>query len=224
MEERTTLNYCPAGGCHAGCIHRTSVQDGHLTKVARLVYPDGEEGVICVKGAGGIRLPYHEERLKYPMKRAGERGEGKWSRISWEQALDEIAEKIREIREKYQPESVAIHPFGNSVSPPGGIQSCLLGDRLRILLRATNIIQGWPIDSNPFLAGYFNFGTSWAQFIDPRTLIKGNTKFMIVWGCNPAEMSVKCMKDMKEAQKKGSKLVDIGLIFDETAKESDWWT
>ena len=58
-------------------------------------------GYICQKGVMSCRQPYNEKRLLYPLKRAGERGEGKWERISWDQALDEIAAKLLDLRERY---------------------------------------------------------------------------------------------------------------------------
>lgn len=221
MAERTTLNFCAGSGCHAGCTHLTHIKDGRIVKVERLIYPDGEEGIICLKGVAGARLPYHPDRLKCPLKRAGKRGEGKWERISWEQALDEIAEKIERTTKGYKPESVAIIPRGNSASP--GIQSSLLGDRFMNLLEATNLFHGMPIDSNPIFGSYFSFGMSFGAFADPRTLLEGKTKYMIVWGHNPAEMGPRFMQCITEAQKRGAKLVDVGIIFDETAKKADWW-
>jgi thiosulfate reductase/polysulfide reductase chain A len=103
MDEKVTLNTCMGTGCHTGCIHSVHVKDGKIVRVERTVYPDGEEGIICLKGIAGARLLYHPDRLKYPLKRAGKRGEGKWQRITWEQALDEIADKIKRIREKHKP-------------------------------------------------------------------------------------------------------------------------
>ncbi len=223
MGEKTTMNSCPGAGCHAGCIHLTHVKGGKIAKITPLTYPDGEKGLICIKGLAGARLPYHPDRLKHPLKRVGKRGEGKWERISWEQALDDIADKMKKIREEYTPESVAILPWGNSTSPQGGIQTGLLGLRLRNLLQATDFMQGFPVDSNPSFSSYFSFGTSFGSAADPRTLVEGGTKYMIAWGCNPAEMAFRFMKYISKAQGRGAKLVDIGLISDSTAKKADWW-
>ena len=49
---------------------------------------------------------YHPDRLRYPLKRAGERGEGKWQRVSWEEAFDICESRLREIASKHGPESV----------------------------------------------------------------------------------------------------------------------
>lgn len=50
---------------------------------------------------------YHPDRVNFPLERVGERGKGRWERVSWSQALDEIASKIRDIRAKYRPEAIA---------------------------------------------------------------------------------------------------------------------
>jgi len=222
MGEMATLNTCMGTGCHAGCIHLTRVRGGKITRVERLLYPDGEEGVICLKGAAGARLPYHPDRLRYPLKRAGNRGEGKWQRITWEQALDEIADKIKKIREEYKPESVVISPVWSSINPGYGVQP-MLGLRLRNLMQATELNLGQPVDSNQNFSNYFSFGVPMGSFADARTLLEGNTKYMIAWGTNPAEMGFRFMKYIREAQKRGAKLVDVGLIYDLTAEEADWW-
>jgi anaerobic selenocysteine-containing dehydrogenase len=218
--DKTVLTFCPGSGCHAGCIHRTHARGGEIARVERLDYPDGDEGIICLKGLSSARLPYHPDRLKYPLKRAGGRGEGKWERITWEQALDEIAGKINEIREKYGSRAIAMMPRGNSQTP--GFQS-MLGTRLQNLLQATDLMQGMPIDSTPLYSNYFSFGTSMGAFIDPRTLVKGNTRYMICWGSNPAETAMRFMRFIIEARERGAKFVDIGLVPDATAKKADWW-
>lgn len=69
----------------------------------RIVYsaPEEPDGHICQKGCLAGRQPYDPKRLKKPLKRVGERGEGKWEEISWDQALDEIGEKLCKIRDEY---------------------------------------------------------------------------------------------------------------------------
>ncbi|MFC2070069.1 molybdopterin-dependent oxidoreductase, partial [Chloroflexota bacterium] len=235
MAETTTLNTCMATGCHTGCIHRTRVKDGKIVKVEKIIYPHGEDGTICLKAVAGARLPYHPDRLKYPLKRTGERGEGKWEQITWEQALDEIADKIKNIIEEYGPEAVRLMVGGSSNNPMEGTQH-MLGHRLNYLLRSSYSTGSPPqarrdpdenfvsIDSNLPYAAYVCFGSSKDEyFSDPRTLLEGNTKYIISWGSNPAEMHNRMWKYISEAQKRGAKLVDIGLLFDETAQKADWW-
>ena len=65
-------------------------------------------GFTCVKGRAQPQVVHHPDRLKYPIRRSGKRGEGKWERISWDEALDNIAEKLTGIRKKYGAESIAV--------------------------------------------------------------------------------------------------------------------
>lgn len=85
-------------------------QRRNILRTERLDYtgPESEEGYICQKGVAAARQPYNPDRVQGPMKRVGARGKGKWERISWDQALDEIAAKLLELRDKYGADSVAL--------------------------------------------------------------------------------------------------------------------
>jgi anaerobic selenocysteine-containing dehydrogenase len=60
----------------------------------------------CARLLGAKEYVYHPDRLRFPLKRKGQRGENRWERISWDQALDEIAQKLKELRDKYGPETL----------------------------------------------------------------------------------------------------------------------
>ena len=70
------------------------------------------QGGLCAKGMAGIQALYHPNRNKYPMRRVGERGQNQWERITWDEAITEIAEKLIEIDEKYGSECVAVSTGG----------------------------------------------------------------------------------------------------------------
>ncbi len=63
-------------------------------------------GLLCDKGKAALEYLYHPDRLKYPLKRTGERGEGKWQRISWDEALDIVASELLNLKNMYGAESV----------------------------------------------------------------------------------------------------------------------
>lgn len=85
------------------------VKDGRVLKVEGNPNDPNSRGKLCARGQASLNHLYHPERLLYPLKRVGERGEGKWKRISWEEALDEIADKLKAIREQGKPEEFAFH-------------------------------------------------------------------------------------------------------------------
>ena len=94
-------------GSHSECGILVHLKDGQVTRVEGDPGHPWSRGFICVKGRAQPQYLYHPDRLKYPLRRSGERGNGKWERISWDEALDGIVEKLTEIRERYGPESIA---------------------------------------------------------------------------------------------------------------------
>jgi anaerobic selenocysteine-containing dehydrogenase len=95
--------------CPAHCSRKISVEDGKIVGVDR----DLESGLPnewCTFTRGRIipEVCSHPDRLKSPLKREGTRGEGKWKRISWEEALDTISNKLAYYRENFGPKSVSI--------------------------------------------------------------------------------------------------------------------
>ena len=100
-------------GCaHTTCFVKAHIEDGKLIKMM----PDREKicidnctrGFLAHDGKAAVEYHYGEKRINYPMKRAGKRGENKWERISWDQALDEIAAKLQDIKEKHSPHAVCL--------------------------------------------------------------------------------------------------------------------
>jgi anaerobic selenocysteine-containing dehydrogenase len=87
--------------CSLGCGVLIYMKDDRPIRVEGDPENPINKGVLCVKGMASLEYLYHPERLKYPMKRMGERGKGKWQRITWDEALDTIAAKLIAVKEKY---------------------------------------------------------------------------------------------------------------------------
>lgn len=94
--------------CHGGCGVLVHVEDGVITKIEGDPESPLNQGKLCLKGPASLQQVYHPDRLKYPLKRVGERGEGKWERISWDEAYDIIVEKLQQIIDEDGPESIAL--------------------------------------------------------------------------------------------------------------------
>ena len=93
--------------CHGGCGVLVTVEDGVITHIEG--NPDTPtRGTMCSKGLSSIQHVNHPDRLLYPLKRAGERGGGKWERISWGQALDIIEKKMKDTIAKHGASSIAV--------------------------------------------------------------------------------------------------------------------
>ncbi len=111
MAEKVTRSICR--WCHSQCRVAVHTDNGKLVKIeedptdprVKQIYP-ATRG--CVRLAGAKEYVYHPNRVRFPMRRVGERGENKWERITWKQAIDEIAEKLEKIKNQYGPETLMI--------------------------------------------------------------------------------------------------------------------
>lgn len=97
------------GLCGGSCLVDVYCRDGKVIKVEGNKTMPMSNGRVCVKGAALKQALYHPDRLLYPMKRVGERGEGKFERISWDEALQTIADKMTETKEIYGAKSTMIY-------------------------------------------------------------------------------------------------------------------
>lgn len=102
---RTTA-WSAGPGCHGTCGVLAHVKNGKLVKIEGNPEHPWNQGRICARCLAMTQYVYHPDRLTRPLKRVGERGEGKWQEISWDEAYDLIEEKMGKIREEYGPESV----------------------------------------------------------------------------------------------------------------------
>lgn len=95
--EEETIVHSSCRACISNCGVLVHVRNGRVTKVEGDEIDPMSKGRICPKGLAAIQALYNPNRMKYPMKRAGERGENKWERISWQEAIDTIADNLMEI-------------------------------------------------------------------------------------------------------------------------------
>ena len=113
---RTTIDYTRARavpticfGCTTHCGVIGWVQDERVRRIAGNPLDPNTEGRFCSKAQGMITYTYYPERILYPLKRVGKRGEGKWKRISWDEALGEIASRLKTLRDAGTPEHFVFH-------------------------------------------------------------------------------------------------------------------
>lgn len=102
----TRTNQWTAPGCHNGCSVLYYTKDGKVEKIEGDPLSPYNEGRLCMRCLAMKDTVNHPDRLKYPLKRVGERGENKWQRISWDEALDTIEAKVRKIWETDGPEAI----------------------------------------------------------------------------------------------------------------------
>jgi anaerobic selenocysteine-containing dehydrogenase len=106
--ETVVPTLCAMCGPAANCGIYAFQKDGVFTRLAGMKESPVNKGSLCAKALGSVQWTYSPDRLKYPMKRIGEKGEGKFEQISWAEAISLIADKLKEQKETYGPESLAI--------------------------------------------------------------------------------------------------------------------
>ncbi|MFC1948929.1 molybdopterin-dependent oxidoreductase [Chloroflexota bacterium] len=101
-----TTTWSAGPGCHGGCGVLAHIEDGKLVKIEGDPDHPWNQGRLCSRCLAMTQYVYHPNRLRHPLKRVGERGEGKWQEISWDEAFDLIEQRLGKIRDDYGPESV----------------------------------------------------------------------------------------------------------------------
>ncbi len=177
---------CSTFDCGGKCDIRAHVSEGVVTQITTrpdaALDPDMPVMRACVRGRSYRKFIYHPDRLKYPMKRVGKRGEGKFERISWDEATTLIADNLKRITAQYGPESRFVH---NNTAVSGGPFS---GDKMmRRLLNLTggyleyyhSVSMGNTAAATPYTYGVAASGSSLDTLLD--------TPLVILWGHNPTE-------------------------------------
>ncbi|MFS7223497.1 DMSO/selenate family reductase complex A subunit [Rahnella inusitata] len=215
---------CSTFNCGGKCDIRAHVQDGAVIQIT--TRPDAELDPqmpvmrACVRGRSYRKFVYHPDRLKYPMKRVGKRGEGKFVRISWDEATTLIAENLQRITQKYGPSSRYVH-VGTAVS--GGTFS---GDTMaRRLLNLTgghlgyyhSVSMGNTAAATPYTYGTAASGNSLDTLVD--------TPLVILWGHNPTETIFGHTNHyFQQMKQNGTRFIVVDPRYSDTASSlADEW-
>jgi thiosulfate reductase / polysulfide reductase chain A len=201
------------GMCHFGCGLRVHVQNNEPLKIEGDPQNPDSKGFICIKGMAGIDFHLHPSRVNYPLKRKGKRGEGQWERISWQQAMDEIGAKLKDVKREFGPEAVAVI----AGSPHEPLDWALW--RWCNLFGTPNYMsQGRNCGVSEFLMECAVNG-----YTTSRVPVPGVTKCGIVWGGNQANSNPPPYNTILEAKRQGMKLIVVDPRRSETAAKADLW-
>ena len=203
--------------CPGHCAVKATVEDGRVVDIV----PDRESGLpneLCPVKKGRLSIPEvlsHPDRLKYPLKRVGERGEGKWERISWDEALDTIAEKLIECKEQYGPESVA---WG--LGEPKGLEFAF-AQRFATAFGTPNVITpGWCCGIPSGMASALTYG--WNCVPDEEQPEK--TRMVVLWAINNNHTSGGMRREtFEKALDAGAKLIVVDPRKTDVASIAHLW-
>ncbi len=192
--------------CVWSCGIIAHVQDGRLVKVEGMPEHPMSQGGLCPRGERLVEYVYSPDRLKYPMKKEN----GGWKRISWDEALNGIAAKLTEIKEKYGAHALAVYCGSMGVE---NIELAAFTQRFRGVYGTPNHIS---VESNCFRCRILAFQTTFGRHLveDPR---KANC--IVLWAHNPTDSRWMMDKLIREKVAAGSKLIVIDPRRTSMAKE-----
>ncbi|MEI6126000.1 MAG: molybdopterin-dependent oxidoreductase, partial [Pseudomonadota bacterium] len=210
--EKVVLTTCPHD-CGGRCVVKAHVLDGVITRIET---DDGEEPQLraCARGRAYRRRVYAPDRLKYPLKRVGSRGEGKFERISWDEALDTVAGELQRIKETYGNESILYIAYSGNTGT--FLHSQLAVFRLLTMFGGFTPIWG----SASFWGSLFSSETTYGTVTAGHTSDDiPNARFIIMWGWNPGETVQRTNTSwyLAQAREKGVKIVAVDPRFTDSA-------
>ncbi|MDL2399902.1 molybdopterin-containing oxidoreductase family protein [Rhizobium mayense] len=204
---------CPHD-CPSTCALEIDLtEDGKIGRVRGANDHSYTSGVICAKVARYAERLYHPDRLMQPLRRAGTKGEGHWRQISWDDALDEIANAF--VKAEARDGSEAIWPYFYA-GTMGWVQRDSI-ERLRHAKRYSGFFSS--ICTNPAWTG-FTMATGVLRGPDPHEM--GRTDCVVIWGTNAVATQVNVMTHaVKSRKERGAKIVVIDIYDNPTMKQAD---
>lgn len=227
-----------SNNCDGSCGHLVHVKDG----LVRLIQGAPWEGTtiagqavpnypprVCLRGISQIQNTYSMDRIRYPYKRVGPRGSGKWQRISWAEATTTIAQNFTTIQAKYGKPSIWIAPYTGALGVLEGVIGA--GYRFASVIGASGGDNEGDNEGDSSTPAGFNY-----VLIDPTNPANGggyfdgheysdlvNAKVIFLWANNFAETSIPDWRTIMKARKNGTKLVVLDPRFTPTAASADLW-
>ncbi len=196
--------------CHANCGVLAYVKDGDVIKIEG--DPDySSQGGLCCRGTSALLHVNHPARINHVLKRVGEKGEGKWEQIPYDQAIQEVADRLNQIKAESGAEAVASaggttrtddfarRRFLNLFGTPNGFHNALLCWIPTFM--AETCVAGW----SPFETDL------------------GTAKSLVLWGFNPGASTLGGMHGYTDLQKQGLKIIVVDPRYSETASKADLW-
>ena len=204
---------CPHD-CPSACALDVEVIDGKsIGRVHGSRLQTYTAGVVCAKVARYAERIHHPERLLHPLRRMGAKGSGRFARISWDEALDEIAERFNQAEREFGAESVWPYHYA-------GTMGVVMRDGIHRLAHVKKYSRFYStICSNIARIG-FAIGTGKIAGVDPREM--GVSDLIVIWGTNPVNTQVNVMTHASRARKeRGARIAAVDVYNNDTMKQAD---
>ncbi len=199
--------------CPDACSLLVTIEDGRATRLRGNPDHPITRGFLCAKVARYLERQYHPDRLLYPMRRIGAKGEGRLERISWDAALDEIAAKLQAISDEFGPEAILPYSYsGNLGFLNGGGMDRRFFHRLGASRLDRTICSAAGAAGLMYSLGA-RYGTEPEQF--------AQSKLILAWGANIMGTNVHLWPFIAEARRHGARMYTIDPVKNRTGKLAD---
>ena len=212
VNRRLVRAACPHD-CPDTCGLIVTVENGVATKIQGAPDLPITDGTLCTKVAYYLERTYSEQRLKYPMRRVGAKGEWKFERISWDEALDTIAARFGELS-RTDPRAIVPCSYGGTL---GLVQGGSMDQRFFHRLGASFLAR--TICAEAGFQGYkASIGAT--KGTDPEAF--ADSPYIIIWGANPVVSNLHLWSRVQTAKRRGARIVCIDPLRTATADKSHW--
>lgn len=207
--------YCTCSWSCSFCQYRIFTRNGN---VCHMLPKEDYDYRTCLKGRSRIQRTYSDARVQYPMRRVEgtPRGGGEWERITWDEAVDEIAAKWKQVEEDYGP-------LANTYYQGCGSQGSLNGNAGMIMrfFNATGCTK-WDYSFDTATnAGLTRGGIQWFDQSEPQDFV--NSDYILLMGANPIDAQIQMWQHIANAQEAGTQLVVVDPHFSRTVAKADKW-
>ena len=203
---------CPHD-CPDTCGVITEVEDGRAIKFYADPAHPITEGWLCAKVRPYLEHVYHPDRLQYPLRRVGPKGSGQWERITWDEAIAEIAGRWRKIIDQYGAAAILPYSYSGTLGlVQMGVSSARFWNRLGASQLQRSICGA--------AAEYAVEATLGARHSQPYEDV-AHSRLVIIWGHNPVSTAPHFMPHLKNAQRNGCQVVVIDPRRTRTARGAD---
>lgn len=193
---------------------RILVRDGRVVEVAGDPAHPVTRGYLCVKTRHYEQRVYSPDRVLYPLRRTGPKGDGRFERITWDEALDTIAGKFREVMAAWGPEAILPYSYAGTI---GLLHYASMDHRFFHKLGASRLARTICASAG----GAAMMATMGARIgYDPEDMVAA--RLIVLWGLNAASTNTHQMPILKEARRRGATVVVVDPYRHQTARQADW--
>lgn len=204
---------CPHD-CPDTCAMLVTVEGGRATGLRGDPDHPFTRGALCVKVDDYLDRVYSADRVLYPLRRTGAKGSGRFERITWDRALDEIATRFKQVIAAHGPQAILPYSY---LGTEGILNGLNVGDPFFNKLGAS-ISERTFCDSGSCTAYFMTIGPT--PGTEPETFV--HSKYIVLWACNVISTNIHLWPIISEARRRGAKVVVIDPVRTRTAQQADW--